>query len=195
MEISARDVMRLREKTGIGMMKCKEALADANGDFDKAIEILRKQGLEAADRRAGRETSEGRIGFYVHHTGKVAAMVELRCESDFVASNAEFRQFANNLCMHIVAANPIALDRSQIPPEIIEKEREIYREQVKGKPPQVVEKIVEGKLNKFYQERCLLEQPFVLNQDETVEQHLKRLIDKFGENMRIVRFVRFQLGE
>jgi len=195
MAISAKDVMRLRETTGIGMMKCKQALFDADGDFEKAIDVLRKQGLATADRRAGRATSQGRIGCYIHHNGKVGSMVEVRCESDFVASNEEFISFADGLCMHVVAIKPIAVRREEVPAEIVDKEREIYSEQVKDKPEQVISKIVEGKLGKFFQERCLLEQPYVKDDSQTVEEVLKGLISKFGENMSIERFTRFEIGE
>jgi len=195
MSISAKDVMRLREITGIGMMKCKQALADAEGDIEQAHELLRKQGLASADRRAGRATTQGCIGCYIHHNGKLGAMVELRCESDFVASTEEFRRLLDDLCMHVAACSPIAVGREEVPEEIVEKEREIYREQVKDKPPQVIDKIVEGKLSKFFQDRCLLEQPFVKDTDRTVEEALKEVISKLKENVRIVRFARFEIGQ
>ncbi len=195
MAISAETVKQLREMTGIGMMKCKEALEATQGDLEKAVEYLRKLGLKTAEKRAGRETSEGVIASYIHSNAKIGVLLELRCESDFVARNDEFRQLARDLCMQVAATRPIAVSKDQVPPEVVAKEREIYAEQVKDKPPQAVEKIVAGKLEAFFKERCLLDQPFVKDPKTTVADHVKSLIAKLGENITVARFVRLQLGE
>ena len=195
MAITSEAVKQLRERTGIGMMKCKEALEATGGDTEKAIEYLRKQGLKSADKRAGRETSQGVIASYVHSNNKIGVLVEVKCETDFVARNEEFRQFARDLCMQVAATRPVAISQDQVPATVVEKEREIYREQVKDKPPQAVEKIVEGKLQAFFKERCLLDQPFVKDPKMTVTDLLKSLIAKLGENIAISRFVRMELGE
>lgn len=195
MAITAEAVRQLREITGIGMMKCKEALEATGGDIEKAVEHLRKQGLKTAEKRAGRETSEGVIASYIHSNSKIGVLVELRCETDFVARNDEFRQLARDLCMQVAATRPVAVCKEQVPAEIVEKEREIYREQVKDKPPQAVEKIVQGKLDAFFKERCLLEQPFVKDPKTTVADLVKSLVAKLGENITVGRFVRMQMGE
>jgi len=196
MAISAAAVKELRDKTGIGMMDCKEALAAANGDMDKAIEVLRKKGMAAADKRAGRAVGEGFIGSYIHSNGKIGVLVEINCETDFVARNEEFRALAKDLAMR-AAANPqtLAIRREEVPAEVVGKEREIAGEQVKGKPAAIVDKIVDGKMNKFYEERCLLEQPFVKDCDRKVEQIVKEFAGKVGENIYVRRFARFAVGE
>ncbi|HPD15372.1 MAG TPA: translation elongation factor Ts [Planctomycetota bacterium] len=195
MAITAETVKQLRDMTGLGMMKCKEALEATQGDLEKAVEYLRKLGLKTAEKRAGRETSEGVIASYIHSNSKIGVLLELKCESDFVARNDDFRQLARDLCMQVAATRPIAVSRDQVPPAVIEKEREIYREQVKDKPPQAVEKIVAGKLDAFFKEHCLLDQPFVKDPKHTVADLLNALIAKLGENIAVNRFVRLQLGE
>jgi len=195
MAISAETVKQLREMTGIGMMKCKEALEATGGDVEKAVEHLRKQGLKTAERRAGRETSEGIVAHYIHSNSKIGVLVEIKCETDFVARNDDFRQLARDLCMQVAATRPIAVSKDQVPAELVDKEREIYREQVKDKPPQAIEKIVQGKLDAFFKERCLLEQPFVKDPKTTVADLIKSLVAKLGENIAIGRIVRLQMGE
>ena len=194
-EITAALVKKLRDKTGLGMMTCKEALRASDGDVEKAVDHLRKKGLDAASKRAGRQTGEGIIGSYIHVTGRIGVMVEVNCESDFVARGDEFREMAKNIAMHVAAADPIAVRPEDIPDDVIEREKEIYRDQVKNKPPEIVEKIVEGKLRKFYAERCLLEQPFVKNTDQTVGEMVAEVMAKLGENITVRRFVRYELGE
>ena len=196
-EISAKLVKDLREKTGAGMMDCKEALVASNGDMAMAVEVLRKKGLATAQKRAGRATSEGTIAAYIHMGGKLGVMVEVNSETDFVAKNEQFQEFAKNLAMHIAASNPLGIRPEDVPPEIIAKEREIYTAQARetGKPEKVIEKIVEGKLKKFYEDSCLLHQAYVRNPDITVGDLLNDLVAKIGENISIKRFVRFQVGE
>ena len=195
MPASAAQVKQLREMTNIGMMKCKEALEATNGDLEKAVEYLRKQGLKTAEKRAGRETSEGVIASYIHSNGKIGVLVELKCETDFVARSDDFRQLGRDLCMQVAATRPIAVSRDEVPADVVEREREIYREQVKDKPPQAIEKIVEGKLGAFFQERCLLDQPFVKDPKTSVGDLIKSLIAKLGENITVGRAVRLELGE
>lgn len=195
--ISAAMVKQLREKTGAGMMDCKKALSEVNGDIEKAIEHLRKKGLATAKKRAGRALSEGIIQSYIHMNSKLGVLVEVNCETDFVAKNEDFQEFTKNIAMHIAATNPLGIAAEDISPEIIEKEKEIYRAQAleMGKPENVVDKIVEGKLNKFYEENCLLNQPYVRDTDISVADLLNELIAKIGENISIKRFVRYQIGE
>jgi len=195
--ISAAMVKQLREKTGAGMMDCKKALSEVNGDIEKAIEHLRKKGLATAKKRAGRALSEGIIQSYIHMNSKLGVLVEVNCETDFVAKNEDFQEFTKNIAMHIAATNPLGITAEDISPEIIEKEKEIYRAQAleMGKPENVVDKIVEGKLNKFYEENCLLNQPYVRDTDISVADLLNELIAKIGENISIKRFVRYQIGE
>jgi len=196
-EISAKLVKELREKTGAGMMDCKEALAAAGGDLTRAVEVLRKKGLATAQKRAGRATGEGTIAAYIHHGGKLGVLVEVDCETDFVAKNEQFQEFARNLAMHIAAANPLGVRPEDIPAEVVAKEREIYAAQAKetGKPDKVIEKIVEGKLKKFYEDNCLLQQRYVRNPDLTIADCLNELIAKIGENITVRRFVRMQVGD
>ncbi len=196
-EISAKLVKELREKTGTGMMDCKEALAASGGDMTKALEFLRKKGLATAQKRAGRATSEGAIAAYIHLGAKLGVMVEINSETDFVAKNEQFQEFAKNIAMHIAASNPLAIRPEDVAAEIVAKEREIYAAQAKetGKPEKVIEKIVEGKLKKFFEDNCLLQQPYVRNPDITVGDLLNDLIAKIGENISIRRFVRFQVGD
>uniref|UniRef100_A0A7C5RJ76 Elongation factor Ts n=1 Tax=Fervidobacterium thailandense TaxID=1008305 RepID=A0A7C5RJ76_9BACT len=197
MEISAQMVKELRERTGAGMMDCKSALMEANGDMEKAIEILRKKGLAKAAKKAGRETKEGLIISYVHHNGKLGVLVELNCETDFVARTDEFKELGNKIAMHIAAMAPKWVKREDVPSEIIEKEKEIYREQLKdsGKPAHVIEKIIEGKLESFFQENCLLEQKYALDQTITIKEMIQQAIAKIGENIQVSRFVRLMVGE
>ncbi len=194
-EITAELVKKLREKTGLGMMQCKEALTASAGDMDKAVDFLRKKGLETANKRTGRATNQGLVGHYVHVTGKIGVLVEVNCESDFVARSDDFKELVKNICMHVAATNPLAVSAENVPADVVAKEKEIYAEQVKGKPANVTEKIVEGKLKKFFAERCLIEQPYVKNSDQTIGDLVKETIAKLGENISVRRFVRFELGE
>jgi elongation factor Ts len=195
--ISADMVKQLREKTGAGIMDCKKALAESEGDMDKALEFLRKKGLATAAKRAGRSLSEGTIQSYIHMGGKLGVMVEVGCETDFVAKNVDFQEFARNIAMHIAASNPLGIRPEDIPQEVIDKEMEIYRAQARemGKPDNIVDKIAEGKLQKFIKEQCLLNQPYVRDPDITVGDLLNELIAKIGENISVKRFARFQVGE
>lgn len=197
MEISATDVKELRERTGVGIMDCKKALQDAEGDMEEAVSILRKMGKAKAAKRAGREASEGRIESYVHMGGKIAVLVELNCETDFVARSDEFSELARDLAMHVAAASPTFVTRDEIGDGTLQSERQVYAEQAKaeGKPEEIVEKIVEGKMNRYYQEVCLLEQPFVKDPDKRVRDLLTEAIAKLGENILVSRFVRFALGD
>lgn len=195
MAITAQMVKELREKTGAGMMECKKALETSGGDFNKAIEILRQKGLATAQKKASREAREGIITSYIH-MDKIGVMLELNCETDFVARNEEFRQLAKDIAMQIAASNPQYIQREDIPQEVIEKEREIYKSQIKGnKPPQVIEKIVEGKLEKFFEEMCLLDQPFIKEPEKKIKDLITEKVAKFGENIMVRRFVRFQVGQ
>ena len=197
MEISSEDVKRLREKTGVGMMDCKKALAETGGDFEKAVEILRKKGMDVANKRSGRQASQGIVGSYIHMGGKIGVLVEVNCESDFVAKSEDFKNFVKDISMQIAAANPDWVTRDEVPEEILNKEKEILKEQAlkSGKPEKVLEKIVEGKINKFYAERCLIDQHFVKDQDRTIKQLLDELMGKTGEKCLVKRFARFQVGE
>ena len=197
MAISAQQVKRLREKTGLGMMDCKRALKEAGGDEAKAVEILRKKGLKAAEARRGRVATEGVIAAYVHNNNRVGAMVELACETDFVARNEEFTRLARDLCMQVVARKPLAVSPEELPSELVEKERAIYQEQAQGKPEHIIDRIVEGKLQAFYKEVCLLPQPFIRDESkkQTVEDVIKGVIARVGENIVVRRFCRFELGE
>jgi elongation factor Ts len=196
MAISAQLVKELREKTGLGMMDCKNALVETEGDIEKAVDHLRKKGALKAAKREGRATSEGRIGSYVHMTGKIGVLVELKCESDFVAKTDDFATLAKDICMHVAASDPRWRAAEDVPEEIVEKEKEIYMSQAKdqGKPEKILGKIAEGRLKKFFSENCLLEQPFVKDTDKTVGQLITDTIAKLGENITIGRYVRFQLG-
>ena len=196
-DISAALVKELRGKTGAGIMDCKEALKNSDGDMEKAVEFLRKKGLATAAKRAGRETSEGFIASYIHTGGKLGVMVEVNCETDFVAKSDDFQAFARNIAMHVAATNPVAVTSDDVPAEIVEKEMEIYRGQARelGKPEQMVDKIAQGKLQKFYKENCLMDQAYVKDPTITVTDVLNELIAKIGESISIRRFVRYQIGE
>ena len=190
-------VKDLREKTGAGIMDCRRALEESGGDVEKAVNLLRQRGLAAAARKTGRATKEGLIVSYIHPGGRIGVLLEINCETDFVAKNNEFAALAKDLTMQIAATDPICITRGDLPPEMFEREEEIYRAQAKatGKPEKVIEKIVEGKLEKYYSEVCLLEQLFVKDPDITIENYVKGVISKFGENITVRRFVRYQLGE
>ena len=197
MKTSSQLVKELREKTGVGIMDCKNALQEANGDINEAIDILRKKGIAKSQKREGRITSEGQIQSYIHMGGKIGVLAEVNCETDFTAKTEDFTSFAKNLSMHIAATNPISLSPEDLPAEDMEREKEISRVQAleSGKPEKVVEKIIEGKLKKFYSDVCLLEQAYVKDPDRTIQDLLDDLKAKTGENIQIKRFVRFQLGE
>lgn len=196
-EIPAKLVKELRERTGAGMMDCKKALMETGGDIEKAIIYLREKGLAAAAKRAGRVAAEGVITAYIHPGNRVGVLVEVNCETDFVARTEEFRQFAHDIALQIAAAKPEYVAREDVPSEVIEREKEILRAQARneGKPEHVIEKMVEGRLEKFFKEVCLLEQPFIKNPEITVRDLLNELIAKIGENIVIRRFVRYELGE
>jgi elongation factor Ts len=195
--ISAKDVKELRDRTGAGMMECKGALMDSGGDIEKAIDILRAKGAAKAAKRAERETKEGTIGSYIHMGGKIGVLVEVGCETDFVARNDQFQALVRDIAMHIAAASPVAVRREDFAPELVERERGVYREQVResGKPEAIWDKIVDGKLEKFYAEAALLEQPYVKNPDITVGQLVTDAAARTGEKIEVRRFARFQLGE
>ena len=197
MEISASLVRELREKTGVGMMDCKKALQESGGDLQAAIDYLRKKGIATAKKRGGRTTSEGQVQAYIHAGGKIGVLLEVNCETDFSAKTSDFSEFVKNVAMQIAATNPISIDREGVPPVTLEKEKEIYVTQAKesGKPEKVWDKIVEGKIKKFYSDVCLLEQPYVKNPDMTVQDLLNELLAKTGENIVIRRFTRYQLGD
>ncbi len=196
-EISAAMVKQLRDKTGAGMMDCKKALQEADGDFDKAIEILRKKGIAKAAKRADREANEGVVTAYIHPGNKLGVLVEINCETDFVANTDDFQAFAKNIAMHIAASNPLAIRREDLDQDILKKEKEIYREQAlaSGKPEHIVDKIVEGRIEKYYSEVCLMEQPYVKDPDKTIKDLVTETIAKVGENITIKRFARFRIGE
>ncbi|MBP8626132.1 MAG: translation elongation factor Ts [Syntrophorhabdaceae bacterium] len=197
MEINAELVKKLREKTGVGLMDCKEALKQSNGDMEKAIEYLREKGLAKLQKRTGRSASEGVIASYIHTGGKIGVLVEVNCETDFAANSKDFQDFAKDIAMQITAANPFYVKREDVPEDVKEKEKNIYKRQAidSGKPEKIVDRIAEGKMEKFYQEVCLMEQSFIKNPDITIKQLLEELVVKIGENIIIKRFVRFQLGE
>jgi elongation factor Ts len=197
MAITAEQVKTLREKTGAGMMECKAALTEANGNMDDAVTLLRKRGLAQAAKRAGRSTQQGIVGSYIHLGGKIGVLVEVNCESDFVARTEHFQQLVKDIAMHVAAADPKYVRREDVPAAVLEKERSIYRAQFEGsgKPAPVIEKIVEGKLGSFYEQACLLDQAFVRDPNMTVQQLVQQAIAKTGENVAVSRFCRFKLGE
>jgi len=196
LKIASELVKELREQTGVGIMACKNALQEADGDITQAVDILRKKGIAKAQKREGRSASEGQVQAYIHMGGKIGVLVEVNCETDFSAKTDDFSDFTRNLAMHIAAANPMALTQEGLPADIVEREKEIYRAQAleSGKPEKVVDKIVDGKLKKFFTEVCLLNQPYVRDPDLTIEDLLNELKVKTGENVVIKRFARFQLG-
>ncbi|MCL6548464.1 MAG: translation elongation factor Ts [Alicyclobacillus sp.] len=197
MEISSQLVKQLREKTGAGIMDCKRALAEAQGDLERATEILREKGLASAAKKAGRVAAEGVVEAYIHGGGRIGVLVEVNCETDFVAKNEEFRTFVRDVAMQIAASNPQYVRREEVPEDVLNKEREILRAQTlnEGKPAHIVDKIVEGRLEKYFQEVCLLEQPFVKDPDKTVGDLVKEKIAHIGENISVRRFVRYVVGE
>lgn len=195
-QISASMVKELRERTNAGMMDCKKALVECDGDMENAVDFLRKKGLAVAAKRAGRATSEGTIQCYIHAGSKLGVMVELNCETDFVAKTDQFIIFAKDIAMHIAAADPVCIRREDAPQDLIDREREIYAQQAKesGKPENIIDKIVDGRIEKYLKENCLLEQPFVKNPDLSIQDLLNELVAKMGENISIGRFARFQVG-
>jgi elongation factor Ts len=197
MSFTAQDVKALRDRTGAGMMECKTALTEAGGDQEKAIDLLRTRGAAKAAKRAEREATEGAVGAYIHMGGKIGVMVEVGCETDFVARNDQFQALVRDIAMHIAAAAPTSVSRDQIAADVLERERNVYREQMResGKPEQIWDKIVDGKVEKFYAESVLLEQPFVKNPDETVGEMITRVSGITGEKIEVRRFTRYQLGE
>ncbi|MDD2334954.1 MAG: translation elongation factor Ts [Geobacteraceae bacterium] len=197
MTITAAQVSELRKMTGAGLMDCKKALAETGGDQEKAVDYLRTKGLAAASKKAGRVATEGTVGSYIHAGGKIGVLVEVNCETDFVAKNEAFQTFVKDIAMHIAAAAPQFVRREEVSPELLEREKEIYRAKAKetGKPDNIIEKIVEGQISKFYSEICLLEQTFVKDTDKSIQTYLNETIATIGENMSIRRFTRFVLGE
>lgn len=195
--ITSEQVKELREKTGAGIMDCKKALTETNGDIEKAVSFLREKGLAAASKKSGRVAAEGAVGSYIHMGGKIGVIVEVNCETDFVAKNDDFQTFVKDIAMHIAAANPSYLAKEDVPAEVIESEKAIYKQQAinEGKPENIAEKMVEGRVTKMYKEICLLEQPFVKNPDLTITELLKEKISTIGENIVIRRFARYQMGE
>ncbi len=195
-DISATMVKELREKTGAGIMDCKEALAECQGDMEKAVDFLRKKGLATAAKRAGRATSEGTVQSYIHMGGKIGVMVEVDCETDFVAKTEDFIEFARNLAMHIAATNPVGVTSEDVPAEIIDRERAIYRDQAleMGKPEKMIDKIIDGKMNKFFKDSCLMNQQYVKDPDKTIADYLNEVVAKTGEKITVKRFARFQVG-
>ncbi|MFP3866719.1 MAG: translation elongation factor Ts [Desulfobacteraceae bacterium] len=196
MQITAEKIKELRDKTNAGMMDCKKALTETQGDLDKAVVLLRQKGLAIAQKRSGRATSEGLIHAYIHFGGKIGVLLEVNCETDFVAKTPAFQEFVKNLAMQIAATNPLCIRREEIPAKLLEKETAIFRAQAleSGKPEKVIDKIVEGRLNKFYAEACLLEQSYVKNPDLRIQDYLNEVITQVGENVTIRRFTRYQLG-
>ena len=197
MSFTAQDVARLRAQTGVGMMECKKALTDANGDFEKAIVLLRERGLKAVDKKQGRIASEGLVASYIHMGGRIGVLVEVNCETDFVAKSDDFQTLVKDIAMHIAAANPKYVAEADVDPTELEKEKEILRAQAKneGKPEAIIEKMVEGRVKKFYEDVCLLNQHFVKNPDVTIKDLLTEATLKIGEKISIRRFVRYELGE
>lgn len=196
MSVTAKDVKALRDRTGAGMMDCKRALEETGNDLEAAIDLLRSRGEAKAAKRADKAANEGTIGQYLHHGGRIAVLVELNCETDFVANTDDFRDLARDLAMHVAATNPHAVSQEEIPAEVVERERQVYLEQVRneGKPEHIQEKIVEGKLRKFFEEATLLKQPFVKDPDQTVEELVTQVSAKTGEKIEVARFVRYEVG-
>lgn len=197
MSITAAQVNDLRKATGAGLMDCKKALQETDGDQEKAVDYLRKKGLAAASKKSGRVASEGSVGSYIHAGGKIGVLLEVNCETDFVAKNDNFQNFVKDVAMHIAAASPMYVRREEVASDVLEREKEIYRSKAResGKPDNIIEKIIEGQVNKFYSDICLLEQPYVKDPDKTVQTYLNETIATIGENMSIRRFARFVLGE
>lgn len=194
-EVNPTLVKQLRDKTNAGMMDCKRALVESDGDLSKAEDILRKRGIASASKKASRSAKEGVVASYIHLQGKVGVLVEINCETDFVAKNENFRDFVKDITLHIAAAHPLYVSRDQVPVQSVEREREIYRAQVTGKPANIVEKIVEGKIDKFFSSICLLDQAFIKNSDQTIKELVSLKIAELGENIVIRRFARYAVGE
>ncbi|MDR1366596.1 MAG: translation elongation factor Ts [Puniceicoccales bacterium] len=194
-EINAKLVSELRNSTGAGFVDCKNALIEANGNIEKAVTILKKKGAATAVKKIGREANEGIIEYYIHGGGRIGVLLELNCETDFVAKNSEFKKLARDICMHIAAASPLYISRESVPMDVVSNEKEIAGAQALGKPQHAIDKIVEGKLDKWYQQNCLLEQSFVKDQERTMNDYITAAIAMIGENIRVGRFVRFQIGE
>lgn len=195
--VDAKDVMKLRSTTGAGVNDCKSALTESGGDLEKAKDLLRKRGMKIAEKKSSRATSSGLIGTYLHptpDTARVGVMVQFNCETDFVARNEDFQAFVRQVCQHVAATAPKYVDRTEVPEDIIAREKEIFADQVKDKPPAAMEKIVEGKLEKFFEQNCLIDQPFILDTDKTVGQMVMEKIATIGENMKIASFARFEVG-
>ena len=197
MAITAAQVKELREATGVGMMECKKALTETNGDMEKAMEWLRKKGIASAEKKSGRVAAEGVVEAYIHMGGKIGVMVEVNCETDFVAKTPEFKAFVRDIAMHIAAANPAYLNRDEVPAEDLDKEREILRAQAlnEGKPEKIVDRMVEGRVEKYYKDNCLVDQPFVKDPNMTIAQYVTQRVQMTGENIKIRRFVRYEMGE
>jgi len=197
MAISAKEVKELREKTGAGIMDCKAALKEADGNMEKAIEILKKKGIAKAAKKASRSATDGLIASYIHHGGKIGVLVEVNCETDFVAKTDDFKNLVNEIAMQIAASNPLYVKREDIPEEVLNKEKEVFRAQAleSGKPEKIVDKIVNGKMEKYFKEVCLLEQPYIRDDEKTIQDLINEAIAKMGENIIVKRFVRFVLGE
>lgn len=197
MAITAAQVKELREATGVGMMECKKALTETNGDMEKAMEWLRKKGIASAEKKSGRVAAEGVVESYIHMGGKIGVMVEVNCETDFVAKTPEFKSFVRDIAMHIAAANPAYLNREEVPAEILDKEREILRAQAlnEGKPEKIVDRMVEGRVEKYYKDNCLVDQLFVKDPNMTIAQFVTQRVQMTGENIKIRRFVRYEMGE
>jgi len=197
MNVNAKLVKELREKTGAGMMDCKHALVESSGDIEKAVDFLRKSGVSKAEKKVSRDATEGIIYSYIHHGNRLGVLLELGCETDFVANTDGFQDLAHNIAMQIAATNPIALSREKVPQEVLEREKEIYSDQAKssGKPEDIIEKMVEGRINKFYQESCLLEQNFIKDPDKKLKDIVTESIATLGENITVNRYIRFAIGE
>ena len=197
MAITAAQVKELREATGVGMMECKKALTETNGDMEKAMEWLRKKGIASAEKKSGRVAAEGVVEAYIDMGGRIGVMVEVNCETDFVAKTPEFKAFVRDIAMHIAAANPSYLNRDEVPAEILDKEREILRAQAlnEGKPEKIVDRMVEGRVEKYYKDNCLVDQPFVKDPNMTIAQYVTQRVQMTGENIKIRRFVRYEMGE
>lgn len=195
MDVSLEKIKKLRGETSAGILHCKEALKEAKGDFEKAKKVLRKKGIEIAEMKSGKKTTQGKVASYIHHNGKMGALVEVHCQSDFVAKNNEFQEFSKNVAMHVVACNPQWNSPEDIPAEVIEEEKAILKAQAEkeDKPVKIIDKIIEGRIRKFYTRVCLLEQPFFRDDKKTVKDYLQEFIAKVGENIEIYRFIRYEL--
>lgn len=195
MPVDTKDIKTLRERTGAGILDCKNALEKTGGDFDKAAEILRKKGHHVAEKKSARTTKEGRIGSYIHFNGKVGVLMEVNCETDFVAKNELVEQLLKDLCMQIAATKPLSVSKEDVPSEVTEEKKTEFQREASGKPPEIIDKIITGKLEAFYKEKCLMEQPFIKDDTQTVRDVLTACIAKVGENIRINRFARFEVGQ